>query len=238
MALRFSNWIAPDSMLIRLTTRTTTRSANNAKYNEYGGTLGGPILHNRLFAFFGYDTIRNTGTTIGGGWYDTTSLDCSAPSGSIASKFTGIKGAGVVYKSILEGPSDHHQCSDIGLIQGVNCNWIQGQGLDLGKPLTIGLGVHDPSFTNPVTTSSGTVYTPGLGGDGTGSYATNMDGNADMFYVSTVGPNNTINAQYNGRLDYQVTTRTWWRTTSTMCRSTPPATTARSAHRTFSTTTL
>ena len=32
-----------------------------------------------------------------------------------------------------------------------------------------------------------------------------MDGNADMFYVSTVGPNNNINAQYNGRLDYQVT---------------------------------
>ena len=32
-----------------------------------------------------------------------------------------------------------------------------------------------------------------------------MDGNADLFYVSTVGPNNNINAQYNGRLDYQVT---------------------------------
>jgi Carboxypeptidase regulatory-like domain len=178
---------------------------NNAKYNEFGGTLGGPILHNRLFAFFGYDTIRNTGTTIGGDWYDTASLDASAPAGSIASKFTGIKGAGVVYKSILEGPSDHHMCSDIGLIQGVNCNWIQGQGLDLGRPLTLGLGVHDPSFKKPVTTSSGTVYTPGLGGDGTGSYATNMDGNADLFYVSTVGPNNTINEQYNGRLDYQVT---------------------------------
>jgi len=178
---------------------------DNAKYNEYGGTVGGPILRNRLFFFFGYDTIRNTGTTIGGGWYDTTSLDGSAPSGSIASKFTGIKGAGVVYKSILEGPSDHHQCVDIGLIQGVNCNWIQGQGLDLGKPLTIGLGKHDPSFANPVTNTSGTIYTPGLGGDGTGNYAADMDGNADMFYVSTVGPNNTINEQYNGRLDYQVT---------------------------------
>ncbi len=178
---------------------------NDAFYNEYGGTIGGPILRNRLFFFFGYDTIRNTGTVIGGGWYDTTSLDSSAPSGSIAGKFTGIKGAGVVYKSILEGPSDHHQCVDIGLIQGTNCNWIQGQGLDLGKPLSIGLGLHDPSFANPATTSAGTVYTPGLGGDGTGNFATDMDGNADMFYVSTVGPNNTTNAQYNGRLDYQVT---------------------------------
>jgi hypothetical protein len=180
-------------------------SRDNAKYNEFGGTLGGPIIHNRLFAFFGYDSIRNTGTATGGGWYDTPSLDASAPSGSIASKFTGIKGAGVVYKSILEGPNDHHMCSDIGLIQGVNCNWIQGKGLDLGRPLTIGLGKHDPSFAPPVTTSSGTVYTPGLGGDGTGNYATNLDGNADLFYVSTVGPNNNINSQYNGRLDYQVT---------------------------------
>ncbi len=178
---------------------------DNAKYNEYGGTVGGPVLRNRIFFFFGYDTIRNTGTVTGGGWYDTPTLDGEAPAGTIASAFTGIKGAGVVYQSILEGGSDHHQCVDVGLIQGVNCNWIQGQGLDLGKPLTIGGGKHDPSFAPPVTTAAGTVFTPGLGGDGTGNYATDMDGKADMFYVSTIGPNNNINSQYNGRLDYQAT---------------------------------
>jgi hypothetical protein len=178
---------------------------DNAKYNEFGGTVGGPIIHNRLFFFFGYDSIRNTGTTIGGNWYDTPSLDGESAPGTIASKFLTIKGASVVAKSILEGPSDHHLCSDIGLVQGVNCNWIQGQGLDIGKPLTIGVGKHDPSFANPVTTSSGTVYTPGLGGDGTGNFATDMDGNADLSYVSTVGPNNNINTQYNGRVDYQMT---------------------------------
>ena len=178
---------------------------NDAKYNEWGGTVGGPVVHNRLFFFFGYDSIRNTGTTIGGDWYDTPSLDGQSPPGSIASKFLTIKGASVVSQSIKEGASDHHQCVDIGLVQGVNCNWIQDQGLDLGKPLTIGLGKPDPSFANPVTTTSGTNYTPGLGGDGTGSYANNMDGNADLFYVSTVGPNNNINTQYNGRMDYQMT---------------------------------
>ncbi len=180
---------------------------DNAKYNEFGGTVGGPILRHRIFFFFGYDTIRNTGTVTGGGWYDTPALDGESSSGTIANKFVTIKGANVVYKNILEGPSDHHQCADIGLVQNVNCNWIQGQGLDLGKPLSIGVGKHDPSYANPVTTSSGTVYTPGLGGDGTGSYAANMDGKADMFYVSTVGPNNNINTQYNGRLDYQVTSK-------------------------------
>jgi hypothetical protein len=184
---------------------------DNAKYNEYGGTVGGPILRNHVFFFFGYDTIRNTGTATGGGWYETPTLDTEAQSGTIASKFLGIKGAGVVYQSILEGPSDHHQCADIGLVQGLNCNFIQGQGLDLGSPLTIGVGKHDPSFAKPVTTSTGTVYTPGLGGNGgvgltpAQDYAENMDGKADLFYVSTIGPNNNINSQYNGRLDYQVT---------------------------------
>jgi len=178
---------------------------DDAKFNEFGGTVGGPILHNRLFFFFGYDTIRNTGSTTGGGWYDTASLDGEAPSGSIASKFTTLKGAGVVYSKILEGPSDNHDCASINLVQGVNCNWIQGQGLDLGKPLTSALGTMDPSYADPVTTSAGTTYTPGLGGNGDGVYADNMDGNADMFYVATVGPLNTINTQYNGRLDYQVT---------------------------------
>jgi hypothetical protein len=179
----------------------------NARYNEFGGTVGGPILRNRLFFFFGYDSIRNNGNVVGGTWYETPALDGESASGTIANKFLTLKGASVVSKGILEGPSDHHLCADVGLIDGTNCHWIQGQGLDLGKPLTIGVGKHDPSFAAPVTNSSGTVYTPGLGGDGTGSYAANMDGSADVAYYSTTGPNNNINTQYNGRLDVQVTDR-------------------------------
>src|ERR1700739_611868 len=184
----------------------TAGQRDTADFNEYGGTVGGPILHNRLFFFFGYDTIRNTGTVNNQGWYDTASLDGESTSGTIANKFLAIKGAQAVYKQILEGAADGHDCAFVGLVQGVNCNWIQGQGLDIGRPLTIGIGMQDPSYANPVTTTSGTVYSPGLGGDGTGNYA-NLDGNADMMYIETVGPNNNINAQYNGRLDYQMTQR-------------------------------
>ncbi|HEX7728968.1 MAG TPA: carboxypeptidase regulatory-like domain-containing protein [Terracidiphilus sp.] len=182
---------------------------NNAKYNEYGGTVGGPVLKDKLFFFFGYDTIRNSGTSTGGGWYDTGSLDDSSASGTIANKFLTINGAKAVYSKILEGPSDSHLCSDVGLIQGVNCNWIQGQGLDLGKPLAAGVGTKDPSYADPYydSTLQTEVYTPGLGGDGTGSYANNMDGNADMFYIATVSPHNTTNTQWNGRADYQLTSR-------------------------------
>lgn len=174
---------------------------DDARYNEFGGTVGGPILRNRLFFFFGYDTIRNNGTQFHQGWYDTASFDGESTSGTNANKFLSVKGVGVSYKNILEGASDPTQCKDINLVQGVNCNWIQGKGLDLGKPLTIGVGKQDPSYAPHV----GSVYTPGLGGDGTGNYATDMDGNADMFYLQTQGPNNTTNTQYNGRLDYQVT---------------------------------
>lgn len=183
------------------------RVRNNARYNEFGGTVGGPIWHNRLFFFFGYDTIRNNGTNNGGGWYETSSFDNSSTSGTNANKFLSVKGVGVSATKILEGAGDPHKCSDIGLIQGVNCNFIEGQGLDLGKPLTIGVGLPDPSYKEPTTVEGVKTFTPGLGGDGSGSYAANMDGNADMFYVATQGPNNTVNTQYNGRVDYQMTSK-------------------------------
>lgn len=174
---------------------------NTNRYNEMGGSLGGPILHNRLFGFFAYDTVRNSSTSTGDGWYDTASFDGSSASGSIANKFLTLNGAGASYTKILEDPSDNHDCASINLVQGVNCNYIQGQGLDLGKPLTIGLGNQDPSWAP----QNNGVYTPGLGGDGTGSYANNMDGNADIMFVATAGPNDQVNQQYNGRVDYQAT---------------------------------
>ncbi|HVC46316.1 MAG TPA: carboxypeptidase regulatory-like domain-containing protein [Terracidiphilus sp.] len=174
---------------------------NNSRFNQMGGTLGGPIIHNKLFGFFSYETIRNTSTSTGGGWYDTASFDGSSSTSSIANKFLTLKGAGASYSKILEDPADNHDCASINLVQGVNCNWIQGQGLDLGRPLTSPLGTQDPSWAPQ---NSG-VYTPGLGGDGTGSYATNMDGNADMMFVATVAPNDNINQQFNGRVDFQAT---------------------------------
>lgn len=178
---------------------------DTARFNEYGGTVGGPIIHNHLFGFFGYDTIRNNGTNIGTGWFDTASLDGESASGTIANKFLTVKGVSVAYKSILEGAADGHDCASVGLIQGVNCNWIQGKGLDLGKPLTIGVGKHDPSYAPPQVVGGKKIFTPGLGGNGDGLYADNMDGNADMFFVQTEGPNNNVNTQYNGRVDYQMT---------------------------------
>ena len=67
---------------------------DNSRFNQFGGTAGGPILHDKVFAFFSYEGIRNSSTGTGGGWYDTNSFDSSAPSGTVSSKFLTIKGAG------------------------------------------------------------------------------------------------------------------------------------------------
>ncbi|MGB8261840.1 MAG: carboxypeptidase regulatory-like domain-containing protein [Terracidiphilus sp.] len=181
------------------------KQRDNARYNEYGGTVGGPIpipmamLKNKVFGFFSYDTIRNNGTVTGGGWYDTASFDHGSASGSIANKFLTIKGAGAVYTKVLEAPSDGHDCADIGLIQGKNCNYIQGQGLDIGSPTSYKAGYMDPTYAAPYydPATKQEVYTPGLGNG--------LDGNADLMYLATKGPNNNINTQYGGRLDFQAT---------------------------------
>src|SRR5882672_8701143 len=55
------------------------------RYNQFGGSVGGPIWKNKVFAFFNYETVRSPHSTDpGNGWFDTSAFDASAPSGSIA----------------------------------------------------------------------------------------------------------------------------------------------------------
>ncbi len=177
---------------------------NNARFNQIGGSVGGPIWKNKLFFFFAYETVRNHSTSTGGGWYETPAIDKAAPSGSIASKFLTFPGTGASFSQILESPSDRHSCADIGLIQGVNCNFIAGQGLDIGRPLVgFAPGQIDPSF-KPRGSPGFPNGSPGLGGDGTGN-PSNLDGIADLFFVATVSPFQQVSQQFNGRLDFQVT---------------------------------
>jgi hypothetical protein len=86
-------------------------------------------------------------------------------------------------------------------VEGVNCHAIAGQGLDIGRPLDpnlFPLGTKDPSFQNATN--------PGLGGDGTGA-ASNLDGVADIMNIKAFGPNDATNQQFNGRLDFNATSK-------------------------------
>jgi len=186
----FQNWNGPVGT-------TVAPQQNTSRFNDWGGSIGGPIWKNKIFFFFAYDTIRNSSTSTSQGWYETPALLTSAPAGSLASRYGAFKGeAATRFQNVID-----QSCASIGLVQGVNCNMIPGQGLDIGRPLIqslFPLGTPDPSANGNLN--------PGLGGDGTGS-PSNLDGVADIFDVFAIAPNTQTNQQYSGRLDWNVTSK-------------------------------
>jgi carboxypeptidase family protein len=181
---------------------------DDARFNDFGGTVGGPILHNKLFAFFSYETLRNNQAGItGGGWYETSAFRALAPSGSNAAKFLSFPGVapnGGTQTDTLNGQALN--CAFIGLTdpahatatQPANCNEVTG-GLNLGSPLTAALGTPDGGWTSATS--------PGTGGDGKGG-ANNLTSTPDIAFIQGIlSPSTSSEAQYNGRLDFNATSR-------------------------------
>ncbi len=157
------------------------------QFNQMGGSIGGPLWKDRVFAFFAYETERNNSQVTSTGWYETSAFDGLAPSGSIASKFLTFPGAGVNAKGLI-----NQTCSDAGLVEGKNCITIPGQGLNIGSPLTTPLGTQDLGWTSPTT--------PGVGGGLNNTVA-------DIAEYTTLNPTKVVDSQYNGRLDANVTSK-------------------------------
>src|SRR5579872_2129018 len=149
-------------------------------FNQYGGSFGGPIWKNKIFAFFNYETIREHTDVISNQWGETAAFDALAPTGSIAATMVGFPGNGIVNKGI-----NNSNCTNAGLTEGVNCVTMPGQGLDIGSPLTTGLGTQDLGWTDP--------QNPGVGGG--------LDGVADIANYIVSNPTSLTEVQYNGRLD-------------------------------------
>lgn len=158
-------------------------------FSQFGGSVGGPIWKDKIFGFFAYETVRSPAaqTDVSNGWYETPSFAASAPAGSIAQQYLTFPGSSVVSTGM-----NPKTCADIGLTEGVNCNTIPGQGLDVGSPLTTGLGTHDLSWT-----SSG--QNPGVGNG--------LDGVADIANYITASTTHYSKAQYNGRVDANITNK-------------------------------
>jgi len=172
-----------------------TRDDN--KFEQFGGSVGGPIWKNKVFAFFNYETVREPFSNIqGNGWYDTTAFDALAPAGSIAAKYLSFPGNGVV--GTLNTAAT---CATAGLTEGLNCRTIPGQGINLGTPLTTGLGTQDQGWTSS--------QSPGCGGAGTGcgTAGSPLGTVADIANYNTVNPTKFTAVQYNGRLDANVTAK-------------------------------
>ncbi len=155
------------------------------RFNQYGGSLGGPIWKNKVFAFFNYETSPLSATATSQGWYETPQFDgLSASGGPIAAKYLTFPGSGVSANSIIP-----RTCASVGLTQGVNCNALPG-GLDIGSPLTNGVGLQDPTY-------GGNSSIPGVGNG--------LDGVPDLAFYNLTNPTTTSQMQYNGRLDANVT---------------------------------
>jgi hypothetical protein len=160
---------------------------NEEQYNQFGGSLGGPLWRNKIFAFFAYEgersgVIQNTAT----GWYDTPAFDKLAPSGYISSSYLTFPGAGV------SGTYVDQSCSDLGL-GPANCIYVPGQGLNVGSPMTgVARGAQDPTWSSPTS--------PGVGG---GLNATTPD----VAFYTSLDPTTITDDQYNGRVDADLTSK-------------------------------
>jgi hypothetical protein len=159
---------------------------NEQRFNQIGGSIGGPIWKDHLFAFFAYETERNNSAVTSTGWYETSAFDQLGPSGSIASQFLTFPGAGVSASGIIT-----QTCADIGLAEGINCITVPGQGLDVGSPLSAPLGTHDLGWTSPTS--------PGVGGG--------LDGTPDIANYTTLNPTHVVNQQFSGRVDANITSK-------------------------------
>ena len=158
---------------------------DNNRFNQYGGSLGGPIWKNRIFAFFNWETSPLSAIATAQGWYETPEFDASAATpGSIAAQYLSFPGNPVSANAIIP-----RTCGSIGLQEGTNCNTTAG-GLDLGSPLTTGLGLQDLSY-------GGNAGTPGVGNG--------LDGVPDLAFFNSLNPTKTSQMQYNGRVDANIT---------------------------------
>jgi len=158
---------------------------DNNKFEQFGGSVGGPIWKNKIFFFFAYESVRQPASNLqGNGWYDTPAFGTLAPSGSIAAQYLSFPGNAVVGTL-----NPNATCATAGLTEGVDCRTISGQGINVGTPLTTPLGTHDLTWSSSSS--------PGVG-NGLGTVA-------DIANYNTINPTTFNAAQYNGRIDADVT---------------------------------
>jgi hypothetical protein len=151
-------------------------------YNQFGGSVGGPIWKNKVFAFFNYEGQSKNSPTTSTGWFVAPSLASLAPSNSIAHTYLTYKGVSVLGTQITSAT-----CATAG-IPSAYCANVSG-GLNIGSPLTSGLGTQDLNY---VSASS-----PGVGNG--------LSTTADIAEYTISDPTSSDFKQFNGRLDADVT---------------------------------
>ncbi|HWT01088.1 MAG TPA: carboxypeptidase regulatory-like domain-containing protein [Pyrinomonadaceae bacterium] len=151
----------------------------NQFLSQYGGSIGGPILKNRLFGFFSYETVRSSSSRIEGLWVETpqfvNTVNAARP-GSIANTVLGFPG--MTPPRIVA--TQNLTCAQYGITNSARCQQVAG-GLDVGSP----------------TGAIGQFVPDNVGGG--------LDGIPDVQFASIELPSSNTSEQFNVRVDYQVT---------------------------------
>src|SRR6266404_284753 len=73
------------------------------RFNQIGGSVGGPIIKNRLFGFFSYETLRNSSVNTGTAWVETPQYlqAVGAKTGFISGDLLSFPGEGASFTTNL-----------------------------------------------------------------------------------------------------------------------------------------
>lgn len=151
---------------------------DNNLFRQFAGSLGGPIVKNKLFWFFSYEGLRESTNGVYQAWVETPqylqAVASLRPNG-ISTQILQSKGVAPRVLTVLNAPCPSGFANNA-------CQQAPG-GIDIG------------SFAG----AAGQYVDPLLGGG--------LDGVPDLEYAQIASPSVTRGNQYNGRIDFDPTAK-------------------------------
>lgn len=186
----FARWGGPDGQAPR---------KDETNLRQFGGSIGGPVLKEKLFFFFSYEADRTSSTNFSGAQYvETPALAqwiTANRSGSPMGDLLAAKGSAPRIAQVLTAT-----CADmasVGLGSATNCAEVGG-GVDIGSPQNGGC-------TLTYVPGSAANYQNIFSGPQSSWTGCGLDGVADLEKVIVEAPTTASGNQYNARVDYNLT---------------------------------
>jgi carboxypeptidase family protein/TonB-dependent receptor-like protein len=186
----FARWGGPDGQ---------RPQKDRTNLRQFGGSLGGPVLKEKLFFFFSYEGDRTSSTNFSGAQYvETPALRqwiTTNRTGTVVGGLLAAKGSAPRISQML-----HATCADmasVGLGSPTNCAEVTG-GVDIGSPQNGNCTLTYGQYQNIYGDGGKTIPPSSFNGCG-------LDGVADLEKVILEAPTSSSGNQYNARVDYNLT---------------------------------